>query len=314
MKKILSYISIGVLIVGAIVFIMYQNEQPDVIDISKYGHDSEAIQKGLNKAKTEGKVEILIPAGNYEINETLLIYENTKIVMEEDTVLVRKHPGSFMSNGKAGDQFTGYKGNGNIIIEGGTLDGNVHDAEYGAYGYGGIAFAHAEKIEIRNLTIKDIVFSHAIEMNSSRNVLIENCQFLGYLDPTTDESRSKSEAIQLDFSSKNGFPHFGDWDGTPSRTVVIKNNYFGDSDTKGMATWPVGVGSHSGNNQEWNENITITGNTFKGMTYTGISAYNWNHVEIRDNTFSGIDEVITIEHPGNRLKEQDIVIENNVND
>lgn len=311
MKRILSYILMGVLIFGAILFISYQNEQPDVIDISKYGHDSAAIQKGLNKAKTDGKVEILIPAGNYSMNETLHIYANTKIVMEEDTVLVRKHTDAFMSNGKAGDQFTGYKGNGNIIIEGGTLDGNVLDADYGEYGYGGIEFAHADHIEIRNLTIKDIVYSHGIEINSSHNVVIENCQFLGYLDPTTDKSRSKSEAIQLDFSSKNGFPHFGDWDGTPSRDVVIKNNYFGDSDTKEMNTWPVGVGSHSGKNDEWNENITITGNKFMGMTYTGISAYNWNHVKIRDNTFSGINEVITIEHPGNKLKEQDIIIENN---
>lgn len=314
MKKMLSFISIGVLILGVVVFIFFQNEQSDVIDISKYGHDSQAIQKGLDKAKKDGKVEILIPAGSYSINETLLIYENTKIVMEEDTLLVRKHPGAFMSNGKAGDQFNGYKGNGNIIIEGGTLDGNVQNAEYGEYGYGGIEFAHADHIEIRNLTIKDIVYSHGIEINSSHNVVIENCRFLGYLDPTNDGSRRKSEAIQLDFSSKNGFPHFGDWDGTPSRDVVIKNNYFGVSDTKDMDTWPVGVGSHSGKNDEWNEHITITANKFIGMTYTGISAYNWNHVKISDNTFSGINEVITIEHPGNKLKEQDIIIENNSNE
>ena len=50
------------------------------------------------------------------------------------------------------------------------------------------------------------------------------------------------------------------------------------------------------------------------MTYTGISAYNWNHVKISENTFKGINEVITIEHPGNKLKEQDITIENNSNE
>jgi len=256
------------------------------INVLTFGNDSNAIQQALDIAKYEGNANIIIPDGNYNIYKTLIVYSNTHIIMGENTYLNRMFPGTLMENGKVGDNYQGYHGNGNIIIDGGTINGNVLYAPYGIYGYGGIGFAHANKLVIRNLTIKDIVYSHAIEINSSNNVLIENCKFLGYKDNTPNKSREFSEAIQIDFAAKSAFPDFGTWDFTPSKNVIIRNNYFGVSNTRGMSHWPVGVGGHGALNNVWIENVKIYHNTFQGMYFAAIRSYNWKKVFIKNNEFN----------------------------
>lgn len=267
----------------------------DWINVTQFGTDSRAIQKALNIAKEKGKVNIIIPNGVYDIKNTLVIYKNTRIKMEENTVLMRKHPGTLIRNGKAGDQYTGYEGNGNIIIEGGTLDGNYSNSSYSQYGYGGLSFAHAKNLIIRDVTIKDIVFAHGMEINSSYNVLIEDCVFIGFKDNTANGSRNYSEAVQIDLASHSGFPDFGSWDYTPSKQVTIRNNYFGNSTTEGMEPWPVGIGGHGGQDHIWNEDINIYNNTFDGMTFAGVRPYKWRNVEINNNTYNNSKIPILVE-------------------
>ncbi|YCI76202.1 hypothetical protein M1D47_21830 [Bacillus sp. R1-10] len=45
--------------------------------------------------------------------------------MDKGVWPLRDHNAGFFINGRTGDSFTGYNGNGNITIEGGTLDGTL---------------------------------------------------------------------------------------------------------------------------------------------------------------------------------------------
>lgn len=45
--------------------------------------------------------------------------------MDKGARPLRDHNAGFFINGRTGDSFTGYNGNGNITIEGGTLDGTL---------------------------------------------------------------------------------------------------------------------------------------------------------------------------------------------
>ncbi|NRG47590.1 hypothetical protein HRF87_22960 [Bacillus sp. CRN 9] len=54
--------------------------------------------------------------------------------------------------------------------------------------------SHAEDITFNGVTIKDIYAGHAMDLSGTRNVLIENCSFIGYRD-RPDQSRNYAEAI-----------------------------------------------------------------------------------------------------------------------
>jgi hypothetical protein len=111
------------------------NKIDSIVNVQDYGAtglgstaDQTAIQTVLDMAKNNGSVHCIIPDGVYWVTNRLTIYKNTRIQMGKNTVLLRKWAGGFFANGVSGDSFTGYTGNGNILVEGGTLDGNW--AEY----------------------------------------------------------------------------------------------------------------------------------------------------------------------------------------
>ncbi|MER2058999.1 MAG: right-handed parallel beta-helix repeat-containing protein [Niallia sp.] len=245
--------------------------------------DTNGIQKALNLAKNnEDIVTVHIPKGIYKLSETLVVYSNTHLILEDGAIILRDHLSSMLVNGEANHNYYGYNGEGNITIEGGTFDGNIQ--EYPT-GFNGIGIARGSNITIKNVTIKDIAQGHAIDINASKNVLIENCKFIGYSDPTADHSRNYTEAIQIAEHTKMGFPRFGAYDGTPSKNITIQENYFGNSDTTGASPWPVGVGNHLTVQDKYNSNIKIINNTFDGMPLAGVRPYKWQDTTISNNTF-----------------------------
>ncbi|MDF2719802.1 MAG: hypothetical protein K0R28_6727, partial [Paenibacillus sp.] len=139
--------------------------------------DTEAIQQTLNKAPAEGGIVVYVPKGVYKLTAMLRIYRNTKLLLHPGAVMLRCHNDSFLLNGDAGAQYDGYEGHGSLIVEGGTWDGNV--VQY-PDAYVGFNFAHCRDVTVRDATIKDVVWAHAIEINASRDVLVEHCRFVGY--------------------------------------------------------------------------------------------------------------------------------------
>lgn len=253
--------------------------------------DTAAIQKALNLAKEGTKISVLIPKGIYKITDWLIIYKNTHIKMSKDTIILRCHRGGFFINGEKKDTYYGYVGNGNITIEGGQLEGNSSAFKKG---FSAIGLGHSSNIKISNLVIKDVINGHAIDLNSSKNVVIENCGFLGFKDTTEGNKNYFREAIQISNHTLRGFKNFGAYDGTACENVTIKGCYFGSSGTKGTKSWNVGIGNHSAINNIYTSNVNIINNVFKSMGYTAIRLFKFNNCNVQGNTFNNCRRAVTI--------------------
>lgn len=255
--------------------------------------DAPAFNAALRVTLVAGSVAIRVPRGHYRIAGRLRIYRNTHLRFDPDAVLVRGWDAGFFINGDEGASHPGYSGHGSIVIDGGTLEGNV--AEFPS-AYVAMTFGHCEDVTIRNLTIRDVIWGHAVEVNASRNVTFSNCRFLGYRD-ADDGSRYFSEAIQLDLPTKLGFPAFGPWDGTPCRDITVENCLFGPSGTDDTTSWPCGIGSHGTVHDVWSSGIRIVGNTFDQSTWYAIRPFKWNDLVITGNQLIGCAGGITHSTP-----------------
>ncbi|MGG3651366.1 BppU family phage baseplate upper protein [Bacillus pseudomycoides] len=245
--------------------------------------DTNAIQKALDLAKTLGSVEVIIPNGTYCITKYLVVYKNTNIKMQKKTILLRGHGGGFFKNGNKGDVFTGYDGHGNITIEGGTLDGNVLNYNYG---FNHTGWARGRSLTFRDITFKDVINAHFMDINACDGVLIENCRFLGYKDITADQSRLFSEAIQIANHTQLGYNEFGAWDGEPSKNVTVKDCYFGSSGTAGMGPVATGVGNHGSVYDLYNSGIYVVNCVFDDMTYAGVRAMKFIDTRVENCIFN----------------------------
>lgn len=251
-----------------------------------FANDTNAFQAALNLAKLKvlnNGIEIRIPAGRYRLTSRLIIYKNTTLTLDSNAVLVRNHSSGFFVNGESTDSFSGYNGNGNIIIQGGMLDGNIiqQNSPYTA-----MALGRAKGLIIRDLEIKDVRSAHAMDIAACKDVIIERCRFRGF-DPNTQDGDNASnyrEAIQIGTHTAEGFTHFGEFDGTPTENVTIRDCYFGASEN--LPAWATGIGNHGHTAGKWCKNIHIYGNLFEGCTWAGIRPYKFSDIKMHHNHFS----------------------------
>ncbi|WGD77790.2 right-handed parallel beta-helix repeat-containing protein [Bacillus subtilis] len=250
-----------------------------------------AIQSALDEIHSEGGGWLVIPGGTYLIEKRMIIYENTRVTMAADCVLLRGWSGGFFANGTPTDNFTGYSGRGNIVIEGGVLDGNYLKIEaYKTNSMDSIIIGHARNIVIDNVTFKDVITDHAIDANGCDGLQIINCQFIGFID--TSGTRPFSEAIQLGEFTKFGVNIFGKYDSTPNTNVYIAHNYFGKSDLLGG--WGCAVGNHYAVYDVFQTNITIFDNTIEDCGFAGVHTFKWGEVKIINNVFRRNRECVRI--------------------
>lgn len=267
---------------GDVYFPMYTPQMRGAT--GKVEQDATAIiQSILDIAITRGAVYCHIPKGTYRLTNRLFLSTNTKIVMDKGVTLIRDHPAGWFVNGKPGDSFTGYNGNGNITIEGGVLDGNLvnHNNYFNAIG-----LARGQNIVLRNIEIRDVRGAHAVDLNACKDVLIEKCRFKGYdINYTVngDGGSKEREAIQISAHTEGGFNFFGTWDGLPCENVTVRDNYFGKSDN--LPAYPAGVGNHGHTFDKYNKNIRVYDNTFDGMTFAGVRPFVFHNTWIKGNTF-----------------------------
>ena len=284
---------------GLKAFLQY-NRRIDVLQLgakSDRGADaSPAIQHALDLLANKGG-RVIVPDGDYNLNTALVIGSYTYLLMGKNARIYRTGATeSFINNGKTGDNYASYGGPHHIVIKGGILDGNVLSQSVGLYGFGGINIAHSHDVIIDGVVIKDIAYSHPIEINSTKGVLIENCEFLGYLDPTGG-SRNFAEAIQLDSATQAGFPGWGAWDGTTTKDVTIRGCKFGASGTAGTSPIFTGIGGHSAVHDIFIQDVLIEDCYFEGQTYAGIRSFKWKNVTVRNNRFVSCASPILFEIP-----------------
>ena len=243
--------------------------------------DATPIQAALNAARDADGGWVVVPPGTYLLGATLRIYDSTRLTLLPGVEFRRNHTGTMILNGDAGQAFGGWTGNGNITIEGGLW--NMRGTTAGLTGSAMcISIGHARNVTVRDLEVRDLPGFHAIELNSTKIALVENCRFRGYVDPG---SRDFSEAIQLDLAkSADVFGGFGPYDNTVCEDIEIRGCYFGASGTAGTTAWPRGVGSHSATVDTTHRRIRIIDNTFEGMLQYGVVPYAYDDCVISENT------------------------------
>jgi parallel beta-helix repeat protein len=274
--------------------------------------DTAAIQAVLDIAKTKGAVHCIIPDGTYWITNRLYLSANTKVIMGKNTRLLRKWAGGFFINVTATDTISGYNGKGNILIDGGILDGNW--ADYGNtykdsggntqtkvpaptyYGFDGIGLVRGDGIIIRNVTFLDSVGAHSMDINACKNMIIENCKFKGYCTDFSawgDNLSNFREAIQISNHTLLGFSMGGVYDGLPCENIYVKRCYFGPSDN--LPALPSGVGNHGAVRDKFNTNIVVEDCVFDGCIYAGVRPFSFVDMVITKNRFISCEKDIRID-------------------
>lgn len=241
-----------------------------------------------------GNVEagtLIIKNGTYLINKRVSVSGNTTIKMEEHAVILRGSTGVLFDYGRNNESYSGYDGPGNIHIIGGTLDNNLEQIDkYPVESANMINIRHADNISFTNVKFKNNITYHVLDINGVNNLRIVDCVFEGHKNLLPNTAKEK-EAIQISEIMKGGVGGPGEWDGTPSRNVVITGCTFKPSNLAGG--FDVAIGNHASIHNIWQENFKITNNTFLDCNI-GVLPFKWKNVSISGNTFENNNECIRV--------------------
>lgn len=240
--------------------------------------DWQALQTAINDPFNN---TVVIPDGTYAVSKTISIPANKTIVFGNKATVLRMGPGAVFMNGLKTDSFTGYNGNSNIRIIGGTVDarGDVNKTDGSAF-----AFAHARNISLEDVTVLNVRFSHGVEASGVDGFIVRGCTFNGFVDESG--TRNFAEAIQLEHSTDIGFPYFGAGDNTITKNVIIENCTFDKTARTGY--WGAAVGGHAGTDLYGAENITIRNCVVKGTLNYAFTLSSFRDISIERCDVTGM--------------------------
>ncbi|WP_342487464.1 right-handed parallel beta-helix repeat-containing protein [Bacillus sp. FSL R7-0675] len=220
------------------------------------------------------------------------IYKNTHITLQAGATIKRGFVGSMFVNGDLNESFTGYKGHGNLIIDGqGTIDSMGHEIKQQCSIFG---FAHASGIIMRDLTLKNVCGGHALDCAGNENVLIDNVTFEGFADYVGD--RWFSAAVQVDLMRSSGnFGAFGAYDHTPTRNLTMQNCTIRKSAELGG--YPRAIDSHTSTDGVLYSGIRFLNNKVYDCTEWAVSGNKWQDVFVDGNTFENCANGVRIMLP-----------------
>jgi len=238
------------------------------------------------QSKLNNKGIIQFTKGIYKITKQLIISQDTTVDLNGATLQRKGNLQSIFLN-KVSSKAIRYSGDGNITIKNGTLEG------MGGYSYDNLlTFFHSHDIIIEDVTFKDTL-CHALEINSSQGVHIQNCNFLGY--NLKDIESAYKEMIQIDHAGYSGFVLSGStkkskcYDGTCCENIRINNCTFSKSNYRDYPYACIGEHSQlSGNHKH--KNIIIHDNIFNckinaDLIQACLSFTAMENVEVSNNIF-----------------------------
>lgn len=228
-------------------------------------NDKIAIQNAVNN----GGLILFSPGKHYKTNDVIRLVGDTVLDLNGSTIeCTNKH---MFFNFLGNSTFTGYNGNGNIIIRNGRLVG------------GATSFGHAKNVLLENILFENSHNDHFIEICACNNYVIRNCSFIGMEYLTT----SVMEYINIDPCYRGPFPWLDNassafYDGTINNGIYIDNCRFsiGDGD---YAYGYNAIGVHASDGAK-HQNIRITNNEVLGFTGCGLRINNMNNILIGNNT------------------------------
>ena len=244
------------------------------INVKEYGavgdgiaNDTVAIRNAFAAAENE-RSTVWFPDGTYLISSRIRVYSNTRVLFDNDATLKlsRVTSNSFgpaLCFGEYGnDSFANsYEGTHDVLIENMKFDGGF-DAlictRSDTHGGGTVAIGACARITLRNCVFNNCYNDHYLDIAGSTEVLVEGCKFYagGYVG--TDYSY---EAVNTDFMTSGGFPHYGNHDNKGSKNITITNCYF-----EGFTGTAFAIGNHSLTDASgFLERLVIKNNQFKDM-------------------------------------------------
>lgn len=262
--------------------------------------DSNAIQTAIDSVRTTGGI-IFFPAGTYLTNVSILFYSNQTLLFESGAVLKQGAAINNLLMSYCGSATGEYDGTHDSAVIGATFDGGTYTTNNTLVG-----IIHSKNITFERCTFKNAYGRwHNIEINSSYNAKVINCDFEG-----SRKNDTRGELIQIDaIDNTDTWPwseNRGLVDSTVSQFIEISGCIFHDS----IAT---AVGNHSGVVNKFinihdcafssitstrgviclqnSANVSVHGNSFEDCT-TGLSLDTATTL-IQSNLFTGVTNVNT---------------------
>lgn len=224
--------------------------------------DTASVQLCLAEGGNEKSVCAL--TGTYLCSGRIRVYPNTYLHLSGSIVASEKdsHGVSLNLFEYDGDN-SNYK-NCNITIDGGgMIDGKGADEteRYNTL----LRMGHGDNIAVRNITFKNAVRYHAIEISACRNVIIDGCKFEGifahnsceYKDKVNHSAVNAHEFIQIEELDQGGSGGITPYDDTIPENITISHCEFG----KGAGEFYKAIGDH-GQRKHSYKNIYIKNNVF----------------------------------------------------
>ena len=206
-----------------------------------------------------GNKIICLEPKHYLIDGKINVYSNTIIHGNGAWIDARQSP---FIIGESGDYAYAYEGSKNVEFNNLRISVNNYATDH-------IIMAHAQDIRI----IKCELFNnneHSIELNSSKNVLIENCVFRNVAPSTANK-----EAINIDPAHTGATLNMGYFDDTISDYVKIFGCLFENC-------W-CPVGNH-GETQYASRNIIFRNNDVRNC-FRGVQLHSYGNIFIENNFF-----------------------------
>lgn len=224
--------------------------------------------------------KVVIPSGSYYLDYSMYLYSNTWLSMKGVTFYKGNRENKCMARaGAPENNYNGYSGMSNIILEGGTWDVQADLYHSGTQHFSNLRFGHDENIIVANVTFAGAVSGHHLELCGAKDVSIVGCAFRDYKDTGYVKGINRNEAIQIDITNgSNLTPSYANYDDTISSNVVIYSNTFSNVNR--------GVGSHSAVFGKYYDNIVIQNNTFTNVTWQAVNCQNYRNCAITGNRIS----------------------------
>ncbi|WP_282795402.1 hypothetical protein [Streptomyces sp. CC224B] len=199
---------------------------------------------------------------------------------------------TMLINHVPGPATKGYAAPGNIMVKGGEWDpvsawvwqdsGEARARADKAPPMNVLTFVHTQDVEGADVTVWNVKWWHAVELNAVRRGVVRDCFFKGWVEDPT-QGLWHGEAIQLDLPL-SGNTWAGASDGTPTVDVRVLRNYAGASGSQ--PSWAKLVGSHTGGEKagQVHARVLIEGNVVDGAKWDAVGVMNTTAVTVRGNT------------------------------